>query len=178
MAAELPRCVVCRIAVEPAQDVVFRPDGCVQHVKCPEVECPVCSRRVEPDDPIRRDGEALLHGNCWMRRARAAEQQGGPRMTVITGGSEPAAPAMSDVAGIRARILLKLDTGGLPNDIPTKVEGGFGDGVACDGCGEQISASQAEHDFTSPDGRVMRLHITCSGVWQAEVLKRHAERSA
>ena len=76
------------------------------------------------------------------------------------------------------RILLKLDTGGLPNDIPTKVEGGFGDGVACDGCGEQISASQAEHDFTSPDGRVMRLHITCSGVWQAEVLKRHAERSA
>jgi len=99
-------------------------------------------------------------------------------MTVITGGSEPAAPAMSDVAGIRARILLKLDTGGLPNDIPTKVEGGFGDGVACDGCGEQIGASQAEHDFTSPDGRVMRLHITCSGVWQAEVLKRHAERSA
>ena len=99
-------------------------------------------------------------------------------MTVITGGSEPAAPAMSDVAGIRIRILLKLDTGGLPNDIPTKVEGGFGDGVACDGCGEQISASQAEHDFTSPDGRVMRLHITCSGVWQAEVLKRHAERSA
>src|SRR2546422_7907362 len=75
MAAELPRCAVCRVAVKPAENVVFRNHGRVQHVTCPEIVCPVCSRPVAPHDPIRRDGETLLHGNCWMRRARSVERQ-------------------------------------------------------------------------------------------------------
>ena len=75
MAAELPRCAVCRVTVKPGENVLFRTDGRVQHITCPEVVCPVCWRPIAPRDPIRRDGETLLHGNCWMRRARSAERQ-------------------------------------------------------------------------------------------------------
>jgi hypothetical protein len=73
--------VICRVAVEPGENVVFQQDGRVGHVECPEVVCPVCSRPVKPDDPIRRDGKALVHGNCWARRVRAAEPQSGRRVT-------------------------------------------------------------------------------------------------
>jgi len=63
------------VTVKPAQDVVFRTDGRVQHVECPEVVCPVCSGPVRPQEPIRREGEVLLHGNCWMRRGWGQEPQ-------------------------------------------------------------------------------------------------------
>ena len=69
--AEFPRCAVCRVTIQPGLSVVFRPDGRVTHVECPEVSCPVCTRRIFPGDPIRRTGEELLHGNCWVKRHRA-----------------------------------------------------------------------------------------------------------
>ena len=69
---ELPRCAVCRVTIEVGQPVVFRQDGRVQHTECPRVICPVCTRDVRPHDPIRRDGDHVLHGNCWTRRFRAA----------------------------------------------------------------------------------------------------------
>jgi hypothetical protein len=75
-------------------------------------------------------------------------------------------------------ILVKIKTGELPDDIPAKMDGGFGGGHACDACDEQISVTQAEYDFELPRGRVIRLHVGCSGVWQAEVLKRQVERTA
>ena len=68
---ELPRCAVCRVAVEAGQNVRFQTDGRVAHVDCPEVTCPVCERRIFPGDPIRRNGEEMLHGNCWLKRHRA-----------------------------------------------------------------------------------------------------------
>ena len=68
---EFPRCVVCRVVIEPGQNVVFRLDGRVAHVDCPEVVCPVCSRPISPGDPIRRNGVEMLHGNCWIKRHRA-----------------------------------------------------------------------------------------------------------
>jgi len=71
MAAEFPRCVVCRTTVEPGQTVVFRPDGRVHHSECPTVQCLVCSREIRPGQPIRRDGGAMLHANCWVKRFRA-----------------------------------------------------------------------------------------------------------
>jgi hypothetical protein len=70
MSAEMPRCALCRTNVQVGQPVTFRADGRVQHTECPKVICPVCSGVIEPDQPIRRDGEQLLHGNCWMRRLR------------------------------------------------------------------------------------------------------------
>jgi hypothetical protein len=69
--ADLPRCAVCRVAIEVGQNVVFRGDGRVQHVECPKVVCPVCGAPVLPAQPIRRDGERLVHPSCWQRRLRA-----------------------------------------------------------------------------------------------------------
>ena len=68
--AEFPRCAMCRVSIEPGQNVVFRTDGRVTHVDCPEVVCPVCTRQIFPGDPIRRNGEEMLHGNCWVKRSR------------------------------------------------------------------------------------------------------------
>jgi hypothetical protein len=72
MAAGLPTCAVCRTRVQSGQNVVFRPDGRVHHTECPTVTCPVCTGVVEPGQPIRRDGEQLIHANCWMRRLRTS----------------------------------------------------------------------------------------------------------
>ena len=69
--ADFPRCAMCRVTIEPGQNVVFRTDGRVAHVECPEVICPVCTRKIFPGDPIRRNGEEMLHGNCWVKRHRA-----------------------------------------------------------------------------------------------------------
>lgn len=71
MTVELPRCVVCRVTVMVEQQIIFRPDGRVQHCECPPVTCPVCARGIRPHGPIRRDGEQILHGNCWPKRFRA-----------------------------------------------------------------------------------------------------------
>ena len=65
------------MSVQPGQRVIFRPDGRVQHVECPEVLCPVCLHEVRPHDPIRRDGQQILHGNCWVKRMRSGERAGG-----------------------------------------------------------------------------------------------------
>ena len=71
MIDELPRCAVCRVRIEPGQNVVFRVDGRVQHAECPKVICPVCDLSVLPTQPIRRDGDRLVHANCWIRVHRA-----------------------------------------------------------------------------------------------------------
>lgn len=82
--AELPRCAMCRVTIEAGQNVRFRTDGRVAHVDCPEVTCPVCTRRIFPGDPIRRHGEEMLHGNCWLKRHRAmAGGSGDSPWTVI-----------------------------------------------------------------------------------------------
>ena len=69
--ADFPRCAMCRTTIEPGHNVVFRSDGRVEHVECPAVTCPVCARQILPGDPIRRNGEEMLHGNCWVKRHRA-----------------------------------------------------------------------------------------------------------
>ena len=53
---------------------MFRTDGRVQHAECPAVVCPACSKEIPPGTPIRRDGDAMLHANCWMRLFRARER--------------------------------------------------------------------------------------------------------
>ena len=80
--AEFPRCASCRVGIEPGQNVVFRTDGRVTHVECPEVVCPVCDRHIGPGDPIRRNGDELLHGNCWVTRYRA--MAGGSGLSPLT----------------------------------------------------------------------------------------------
>src|SRR5438093_385346 len=69
--SEFLRCAMCRVEIKPGRRVMFRNDGRVAHVDCPEVTCPVCTRQIFPGEPIRRNGEEMLHGNCWLKRQRA-----------------------------------------------------------------------------------------------------------
>ena len=74
MASQLPNCAVCRVRVQAGENVLFRPDGRVHHTECPKVICSICGGEVSPGQPIRRDGEQIVHGNCWIRRLRADER--------------------------------------------------------------------------------------------------------
>jgi hypothetical protein len=158
MPEPLPHCVMCRVTIEVGQNVVFRSDGRVQHAGCPEVRCPVCARAIRPTDPIRRDGELLVHGNCWMRLARAAGRQDGERAENVT--------------RLRQRIVDKLQAGVLADRRPEKLGSGFGGGRACDACDDPVLPAQTEYTYGSPSGRVLRLHVGCAGLWQAELLRR------
>jgi hypothetical protein len=155
--ADLPRCAGCRVAVKPNENVVFRADGRVQHIACPDVVCPVCTGAIRPTDPIRRDGEMLLHGNCWMRRLRSEARNG--------------------VDSLRQKILDRLQAGKLPDRLPEKMGAGFGADHPCDACDGPILAAQTEYTYELPDDRVLRLHVGCAGLWQAELLRRGATRN-
>jgi hypothetical protein len=48
----------------------------------------------------------------------------------------------------RQRILANLDAGRLPPNAPQKMYAGYGDGHACDGCGDIISSTQVEWEAT------------------------------
>lgn len=96
--AELPRCASCRVTIEPGENVTFRTDGRVSHVECPEVTCPVCARKILPGDPIRRNGEEMLHGNCWVKRQRAMAGGSGDLPWTVIVERRAGASAHYDVA--------------------------------------------------------------------------------
>jgi hypothetical protein len=45
--------------------------------------------------------------------------------------------------------------------------GGLGSGLPCDGCDAVIASSEPEHEVEMPDGRTLRFHIACTGLWRA-----------
>jgi hypothetical protein len=152
MTAELPRCAGCRVTIEPGQNVLFRTDGRVQHVACPEIACPVCSCPIVPTDPIRRDGDQLLHGNCWMRRTLT--------------------PGQRDFHPRRAIIRAKLAAGLLPMSRPDKTWGGYGSGKPCDVCGDRIAMGQVEYQVGVPDFEMtLRVHPECMALWYEQCPK-------
>ena len=71
MLVQHPRCARCRVNIEPGQALLMRDDGRLEHATCPEVTCPVCTRTILPQTPIRRDGDEMVHANCYSRRLRA-----------------------------------------------------------------------------------------------------------
>jgi hypothetical protein len=85
---------------------------------------------------------------------------------------EPGA-AMPDLkTSIADRIRAKLDAGDLPRLGPKKMWGGFGKNNACDGCGNPILTTDIEYEFNLGDKRTCRFHISCAGIWQAELRRR------
>ena len=153
MAAELPRCAVCRTRIEPSVPVAFRPDGRVEHVTCPKVLCAVCAGEIIPHQPIRRDGDSMIHGNCWLRR----ERQG---VRVLSGG-----------AGVASLIRERLASGGLPSVAPSKVWGSIdGKSGACAGCGEKLDGG-TEYEVEFAGTVSVRFHRVCYGIWEEERLK-------
>ena len=134
---------------------MFRTDGRVSHADCPPVMCSVCSRSIRPDEPIRRDGEQLVHGNCWVCRYRTQRR------------ATEGAAAYSDVAFV---IRDRIAAGALPTPENGKdaVWAGHGSGRACDGCEKAIPSSEAECEAQA-GGRALRFHRACLIAWQAQV---------
>jgi hypothetical protein len=66
----------------------------------------------------------------------------------------------------------KLDTGVLPRDSPAKMYAGYGKGYRCDACETTILPAQVEYEFETEAGRVIRLHLGCAGLWEAERRRR------
>src|SRR5437762_1374560 len=145
-----PRCAVCRVTIQPGVNVVFRLDGRVHHAECPRVLCAFCSRDIRPADPIRREGEAMVHANCWVKRHRAHP---------VTAGED-----------VRALIRSRLAAGTLPCLTPTMVWGGEGDGERCAACDKTIDRSQSEVEFA---GTVtVHFHVVCFTIWEQERVKQ------
>ena len=159
--AELPRCASCRVSITAGQNVVFRPDGRVEHVDCPEVVCPLCSAPVTPHDPIRHDGQALVHGSCWIRRVREA--------------SKPPVKMMPEPDGITSGVQAKLAAGTLPRMEVQKVWTGLGTGLACSGCDHTITPTEIEQAVDVNGRSGLRFHRNCLSIWQREVVSPHRE---
>jgi hypothetical protein len=64
------------------------------------------------------------------------------------------------------RITDKLWRGALPADEPVKTWGGYGTGLTCDGCDAPITSSEPEHEEEMSDGRTLRFHVACDGLWR------------
>jgi hypothetical protein len=141
------------VHIEVGQNVVFRADGRVHHAECPPVQCVVCARSIRPDEPIRRDGDGLVHSSCWVRRYRLEQRTNG-----LDGQPDV-------VSLIRARIA----AGVLPSASPAgrKVSAGRGSGRSCDGCERPIPATSVECELEH-DGRTLRFHRACLVAWQEE----------
>ena len=66
------------------------------------------------------------------------------------------------------RIRDKMDAGLLPHDAPpTTMHAHFGMGALCDGCDEPILPAQVQYEFDADDGRVIKFHLGCAGLWEA-----------
>ncbi len=67
-------------AIEPTDSarLVFRPDGRVEHGRCPDPVCPWCLQAVAPSEPRLRSGRDIFHRDCL--RASRSER-------LISGGS-------------------------------------------------------------------------------------------
>ena len=151
MSVVFPRCVLCRVTIEPGANVVFQPDGRVHHVECPKVVCAHCSGEIRPGTPIRRDEGVLLHANCWMRRYRAA-------------AATVARPAVDEER--RELIADRVASGALPRMDPTHVTGAASRGSACAACNGAIQGGQIEYEVEFANTVVLRFHRGCYCAWQ------------
>lgn len=135
---------MCRVTIEPGQTVQFRLDGRTLHAECPTVVCPVCSSVVLPDMPIRREGEAILHSNCWMRRHRRALAQ----------------------RPIEEHVRAHVVPGRLPSLAATRVWAAPGHGGLCQACQKLIQSAEAEYEVDFANAVTVRMHRECYLAWR------------
>jgi hypothetical protein len=83
---DVARCALCQQSIAARQNLLFRVDGQVEHVRCPmpgrkplarraprpaaELICLACGEPIEPPQSIVREGGALLHAGCFVDRPR------------------------------------------------------------------------------------------------------------
>jgi hypothetical protein len=89
-----------------------------------------------------------------------------PERKKPTWGGEAVVEHMNAAAS--ARITAKLWQGTLPADDPVKMWGGDGSGLPCAGCDMVIPVNQLEHEAEMPDGRTLRFHVACAGLWRVK----------
>jgi len=77
---------------------------------------------------------------------------------------------------LRDQTLEKMRAGILPDDLPQKLDRAFGSPDVCAACDEAILHTRAACTYERGDGGVLHLHIGCAGLWQAEPLRRGAQR--
>ena len=54
-----------------------------------------------------------------------------------------------------------------PQCAPVKTWGGNGTGhKLCEGCDVTIARKEVEHEVEIEDGRTLRFHVACAGLWQ------------
>jgi hypothetical protein len=153
-----PRCAICRASIEAGDHVVFRPDGRVNHVQCDPVICAVCARPILPAHPIRRDGDALLHATCWLRRYRAQA-----RAARLATEVDPLV-----VASIRGKIAAGVLP---PPPAPApRIWAGHGRQGPCEGCEQTIDAASVEYEVDVGE-RTLHFHRVCLLVWQQQTPK-------
>jgi TolA-binding protein len=125
-------------------------------------------------DQLRQEGEALVLERNYLRSILARIDELIQRASEAGLGAAPSGRAAwypaRPMDAASARITEKLWQGTLPADDPAKFWGGKGSGLPCDGCDTVISSSEPEHEVEMPDGRILRLHVACSGLWR--VLKQ------
>jgi hypothetical protein len=73
--------------------------------------------------------------------------------------------------GLVDEIRLKIESGELPGTRPPKLWGGFGHFEDCSACAGPIFPAQIRYEF-GIDEDVVRLHIGCFGLWDAERRRR------
>ena len=73
---------------------------------------------------------------------------------------------------VSTRIMDKLVRGTLPDADPVRVWGGYGTGLLCDGCDMAIASNEQEHEVEMPNGRRLRFHDPCHGLWRALKVSR------
>jgi hypothetical protein len=79
-------CALCRKAIAAGQNVVIQTDGQVAHVTClaatwkplsrlipepkPDPTCEACSQPIRPTQSIIKNGNAVLHVDCYLAKRR------------------------------------------------------------------------------------------------------------
>jgi hypothetical protein len=125
-------------------------------------------------DQLRQEGEALLLERDHLRSILARIGELIQRASEAGFGAAPTARAAwypaRPMDAASARITEKLWQGTLSADDPAKLWGGPGSGLPCNGCDAVISSSEPEQEVEMPDGRILRFHVACGGLWR--VLKQ------
>ena len=69
-----------------------------------------------------------------------------------------------EIADIRARVRLMVDTGLLPCE-EGKIWAGRGVGDTCAACADAIAPAEIEFEVDLPSGPTLRVHAQCHEIW-------------
>jgi hypothetical protein len=70
-----------------------------------------------------------------------------------------------------------IDTGVLPDTMPEKAWGGYGDGSLCSVCRNPVTPEEVEYEVrirTESGGATRRFHVVCHAVWRLEYARASA----